>query len=358
MPENGRGRALYGSSLLPTKFEKDCIQDLSTASMWIIAGIPINVPQPGPEQPEEPRFRVFLTQTTPKLLLMELYSLQAFNMMDPDISGDVIFGMDAISNLMKQPKMLKDQPLAYVVQGAGPHFCPGGNPSPNSPPGHTVFTTTQYTGYMAFVRCRELALPGIAAMHGTVIGGGVAYSLNVCMRMATNATTFCFGNASRGAVPGMALSSNLHQTIGLPAAMSLYLTDSTFTAYGAMKAKYLSSIEVSTQSVKLKALQTARRVAASPGANMIPGIRPPLDMVRYSSEAHAINMSAKTGVLFANITVGPQTFANNNPQATEAEDRLANSKVVSAKAATTSRPQRKVSAGRPKRRVRREGAVH
>lgn len=355
VPPNGRGRSLWGSGLLPTKFEKACTKDLSMASMWIIAGIPVNTPQMGPDQPEDPRFRVFLTQTNPSLLMLELNSLSTFNMMDADLSGDVLYGMDCISKLMQNPKTSKNAPLAYTVQGTGPHFCPGGNPNPKATEGHTVFTSTQYTGYMCFVRCREMAIPGVAALTGSLVGGGVAYSLNVTMRMATNAATFCYGNASRGAVPGMVLSSNIPQCIGLAGAMDLYLTDSTLSAYAALKAKYLVGIETSNQAVKLKAAQVARRLAASPHSVQIAGIRPPLDMWRYASEAHAINMSAKTGVLFSSVST-------KTPVAQEAEDDGRGGQQPShaerdmqamAKASTKARPKRRPSAGRPKRRVRR-----
>lgn len=358
VPQNGRGRALWGSGLLPTKFEKACTKDLSMASMWIIAGIPVNVPQMGPDQPEDPRFRVFLTQTSPPVLLMELNSMSSFNMMDADLSGDVLYGMDCISKLMQNPKTAKNSPLAYTVQGVGPHFCPGGNPNPKATEGHTVFTTTQYTGYMCFVRCREMAIPGVAALTGSMVGGGVAYSLNVTARLATNAATFCYGNASRGAVPGMVLSSNVPQCVGLAGAMDLYLTDSTLSAYAALKAKYLLGVEGSNQAVKLKASQMARRLAASPHSIQIAGIRPPLDMFRYASEAHAINMSAKTGVLFSSVGAKAPVVQTEedeeggaHPAPTHADRDM--QAVAQAKASTKARPKRRPSAGRPKRRVRR-----
>jgi len=327
--------------------------------MWIIAGIPVNVPQMGPDQPEDPRFRVFLTQTSPPVLLMELNSISSFNMMDADLSGDVLYGMDCIQKLMQNPKTSKNSPLAYTVQGTGPHFCPGGNPNPKATEGHTVFTTTQYTGYMCFVRSREMGIPGVAALTGSLVGGGVAYSLNVTARLGTNAATFCYGNASRGAVPGMVLSSNVPQCIGLAGAMDLYLTDSTLSAYAALKAKYLIGVEASNQAVKLKAAQMARRLAASPHSIQIAGIRPPLDMFRYASEAHAINMSAKTGVLFASVGAQqPQpTFQTEDDEggaraAPSPADRDMQA-MAQAKASTKARPKRRPSAGRPKRRVRR-----
>lgn len=53
-----------------------------------------------------------------------------------------------------------------------------------------------------------------SAVHGFVVGGGVALMLNTVLRLASVTSTFSFGNLSRGMVPGMFLSHTLQSHIG------------------------------------------------------------------------------------------------------------------------------------------------
>lgn len=351
--QQARRRGGLGSTLLPAKYDTTAARSISMSTMWSLATYPINMPQYGPDLPEDPKFRVLLTQTTPPILLMELNAITTYNMMDPDLSAEVLYGMDCCSNLLQMPKSVKT-PLAYVVQGSGPHFCPGGNPNPANTPGHTAFTMTQYTNYFCFVRCRELAIPGVSALTGSMVGGGVAYSLNTTIRIGANTVSVCFGNLSRGAVPGMALSQNVPECLGLAGAMDLYLTDSSMSSYAALKGRYLVSMQVGNQGAKQEAIMMARRLAASPLSQRLVAIKPALDMHRYATEGHAINLSAKSGVLFSNVAKKPKSGV---PEKAEYEERAhaADEPVVELLPShgheiKLARPKR-----RPKRRARPKG---
>lgn len=254
----------------------------------------------GPDCPEDSRHRVLITKTTPPVLLLELNAVATFNMMDADTSQDILYGMDAVLQLLKSPKTV-NKPLAYVIQGSGPHFCPGGNPNPKLYPGHIALTVNQYAGYLPFIRCREIALPGICALHGSMVGGGVAYSLNNPVRFADSKASACFGNLSRGAVPGMVLSSNIPQALGLQGALDIYLTDSTYSTYACVKAGYLHGVQSSISGVKQEALKQARRLGQSPLGMRIVGIKPELDVERFGLEAWAIDLGARTEGVFRNV---------------------------------------------------------
>eukprot|EP00966_Prymnesium_polylepis_P009326 215107-Prymnesium_polylepis.2 len=68
---------------------------------------------------------------------------------------------------------------AFVLQAVGPHFCVGGNPYENY--AHARLPALAGDLLLAARSCcrlRELAGPSIAAVHGHVVGGGVALALN------------------------------------------------------------------------------------------------------------------------------------------------------------------------------------
>jgi len=291
-----------------------------------------------------------VTQTTPPILLLELNAVATFNMMDPDTSQDINFGMDAVLQLLKMPKSQKERPLGYVIQGSGPHFCPGGNPNAKLHQGHIKATTTQFSGYLPFIRCREMGIPGICALHGSLVGGGVAYSLNNPLRFADSKASACFGNLSRGAVPGMVLSTNLPQAIGMANAMDIYLTDSTFSAYALVKAGYLHGVQAGIQSTKQEALKQARRLAESPMGQRIVGIKPMLDTERFAIEAWCIDLAGRLEGIFRNVGgKGPAGQPETVDSAPKAETDLAIPKQEDWNEwrARQAKPKK-----RPKRRVR------
>ncbi|CAJ1332904.1 unnamed protein product [Effrenium voratum] len=161
-----------------------------------------------------------------------------------------------------------------------------------------------------------MGLPGICALHGSLVGGGVAYSLNNPVRFADNKASACFGNLSRGAVPGMVLSSNIPQALGLQGALDIYLTDNTYSSYACVKAGYLHGIQGSIQATKQEALKQARRLGQSPAGMRIVGIKPELDVERFGLEAWCIDLGARTEGVFRNVGA-------KGPKEVEAEKKAA-----------------------------------
>lgn len=113
------------------------------------------------------------------------------------------------------------------IGGAGLHFCPGGYVQTNqrNVTLSSIATVATYVLYRCFVCMRSLQIHRIGALHGVVVGGGVALALHTHVRLGAAASTLSFGNLSRGAVPGMLLSVTLPRAHCLTFGLSMYQSD-------------------------------------------------------------------------------------------------------------------------------------
>jgi enoyl-CoA hydratase/carnithine racemase len=96
---------------------------------------------------------------------------------------------------------LRPLTLAVVLQAAGPHFSVGGNPySMRDSIAVTLagFAVSLREMYDGFLQMRSLLLPVVGAIHGTLVGGGVAGCLHADCLAADHASTFEHGNLVRG----------------------------------------------------------------------------------------------------------------------------------------------------------------
>mmetsp|Transcript_26182 Transcript_26182/g.57717 ORF Transcript_26182/g.57717 Transcript_26182/m.57717 type:complete len:937 (+) Transcript_26182:90-2900(+) len=253
----------------------------------------------GHEGDDEPLVRLLMAESSPPFILMELNSVSTFNMMDAGLAGDVTWAIQCIREACTRKGWSNLQPVAHVTSGAGPHFCPGGNPNPKQMPGLTPAQAGAYTNYLGFVGQRSTGCPTLSAGHGSMVGGGVAYALSGNIRGLASQTTIAFGNLSRGAVPGMHLSRTLPAAVGLSEAFHIYLADSTISAAAALKAQFALFVSRDVVSVKKDALQLGFSMARSPLLRKLPMIRDALPNTRFTDEATGINMAAATGLMFA-----------------------------------------------------------
>ncbi|CAJ1339539.1 unnamed protein product [Effrenium voratum] len=175
------------------------------------------------------------------------------------------------------------------LQGSGPHFCPGGNPHN---PGAALFQATPYAMFLAVLRLKGLGL--VAALHGFVLGGGLAMAMLAELRAIDRSASVCLGNLSRGMVPCMLLSLLL-PGIGLLQAMDLYLTDDVLPA-AAWQELSLDFVADGPHQAKAMALQLARRRACGQGQGLG---RLGSDCERFSREAAALQLSLRCERPFA-----------------------------------------------------------
>lgn len=280
-----------------------------------------------PEVIEEPPFRAYVRQAQPVVMLLELNSVATFNMMDPTLGLEVNRAMDSIQMQFRKTQSNASVPMALLIQGSGPHFCPGGNPAPIIPAGATPFFVHMFNAYLPFVRCRELQIPTICSSHGSQVGGGVAYALNCTMRVAPSTTTVAFGNLSRGAVPGMFLSQTITSKLGLSAAMTSYLTDSTWSAYAALENSFFDRVYPSREVARSSSFLMAKQLAASSASAAFGKISPSLDMGRFAAETVGITLGAKTGEMFSKFKqVGIKPLAPSESEETPTKDDVAGKK--------------------------------
>ena len=158
---------------------------------------------------------------------------------------------------------------SMVLQGAGAHFCTGGFVkedkfqfavySSDVPDALSVLQEISDMSSIA-ARLRALPIPTLAAVHGKVIGGGLALCLAVDWRVSTNDTRFVFGNISRGMSPIFMLSRSLPLTVGWGCAMRMYLEDNVVTANTALENCLINSTTDAQFEAKQLALNMAKSV--------------------------------------------------------------------------------------------------
>ncbi|CAE7200277.1 echA12, partial [Symbiodinium sp. CCMP2456] len=295
-----RKRQLIGTGLLPSQYNRMTdvrCGNYTIAYWWSMAHSWTNkFGLSGFGEVEDQKCRALLSQSSPPVLLLELNSKHTFNMLDPVLCTDFLFMMDAYHLHISRCKSRSAMPLAAVLQGAGPHLCPGGNHHPVAPPGATPYQMASHSvGSLFIVRMKELSIPSVVAITGNAIGGGVAVSLNCTERVITQNGSAAFGNLSRGACPIMFLSKHLPQHVGLTAAIDIYLTDSTVSACAVQKAGLASRIAVDNKSTKATALALARKMASFPTARLSVTVQPALSFQRYDDEAYGIYTCGRMG---------------------------------------------------------------
>jgi hypothetical protein len=80
---------------------------------------------------QEMYVRGIVAGTSPALALIELNKVASFNMMDLDLAADLNYVLDVVCYCVSVPTSDGQRcSPSLIMQGAGPHFCPGGNPRP------------------------------------------------------------------------------------------------------------------------------------------------------------------------------------------------------------------------------------
>lgn len=207
--------------------------------------------------------------------------------------------------------------LGLVLQGSGPHFCPGGNVNANIREGETAFTLAPFTGFVAEMRLRQSmggSLTGsatssasdvwwvVCSLHGLVQGGGLAMSQVVDFRVCDAEASISLGNLSRGAVPCILLSGTLPLIFkSLAEAMAFYLEDVILDSSAALVLDLVQEVQPTVLATKEAAFRQAMETLPT-AAWQMSVLRPVVDVKRFAQEAYALQLSLKCGEAFQTVT--------------------------------------------------------
>ena len=155
---------------------------------------------------------VRLSFTATRAAILELNDTAHFNALGAELCSDLRKAIE----FTRQRADLR----GVVLQAAGPHFCIGANPHAKHvdvPLAELAEELLEVARSCHSLRC--LSAPVVAAVHGHVVGGGIALSLNVAYRICEEQTTFEHGNLPRGVCPIAEFSQTLLRSVGRSAAM-------------------------------------------------------------------------------------------------------------------------------------------
>ena len=134
---------------------------------------------------------------------LELNDASHFNALSSEMASDMQM---AVRWLAAQDK---GSITGALVQGAGEHFCPGGNPYRMLASFATALPAAARASidlFDGFCRLRTLPMPVSCAAHGAVLGGGLAICVLTDCVACTDAATLQVGERSRGIYPAGLLS--------------------------------------------------------------------------------------------------------------------------------------------------------
>lgn len=168
--------------------------------------------------------------------------------------------------------------LAVVLQGSGRHFCAGGDLRSVRDSAHGDEQAAQHqVGELArvlgraLVTLRDLPVPIIAAVHGSVAGAGLAVMLSADLVLADQDATFHFAYPKVGLTPDCGLSVLLPAVLGQRGATQFVLSGSS-GAQSALRAGLLDEVVTPgglARAVDARVQAIADQPAAGPSLRML-----------------------------------------------------------------------------------------
>ena len=226
---------------------------------------------------------------------LELYDPHHFNSFSYALGDDFASAVACLAGLQSI--------RGAVLQGAGQHFSVGGNPYRSSEFASVPLPTLSRTVrelYVGFLRLRGLRAAVACAVHGTVVGGGLAACLNCDYTIAAATTSFQHGNLSRGVCPLGLLSQTFVQTVGRGRALEIYLQDAKLTCETAVEIGLVDEMRDDFDGTQARARDIASLAADHEAVSLaLRSTRAQVDPQIQALEAlgHAACQKANSGLL-------------------------------------------------------------
>ena len=208
---------------------------------------------------------VRLDVTADGVAVLELNDPSRYNAETPELLAALRARVMEVDALVNEGKV-----KSLVLQGVGPHFCTGAWAPDQSNDFLPGFGSVDNIGSLDLVAeaseiallIRNLPVPTFAAVHGTLVGGGLALALTVDFRVCAKDTYFNFGNLPRNMSPLFMLSRSLPFTVGWGYAMKMYLEDMLIAADSALQLGLVHSIVQCPGTAKEIASELAKTAAS------------------------------------------------------------------------------------------------
>ena len=204
---------------------------------------------------QDPHVALFREGTT---AVIELQDPSHFNAFSAALGEDM-------SRIVEHARSLTGV-TSMVMRGAGPHFSIGGNPySSRGVSSDVALASAQFALnlrmlYDGFLQLRTLPIPITCAVHGTLVGGGIAGCLHADWIVAEACSMFEHGNLVRGVcVLGM-LSQTFPRAVG-HYAPSIYLQNTQINAVVANHLGLIHAVSMGVAATKERASLVARQAA-------------------------------------------------------------------------------------------------
>jgi 2-(1,2-epoxy-1,2-dihydrophenyl)acetyl-CoA isomerase len=205
---------------------------------------------------------------------LELNRPESFNALDVPLARALTEAVGQASD--------DDDVKVVVLTGRGRAFCAGGDVkmmarAQDVSRAVQELATAAHQGILALY---ELTKPVVAAVHGSVAGGGLGLSCAADLMLAGRSTKFVSAYAGIAVTPDCSLSWALPRAIGARRALRVLLLNEPFSATEAMEWGLVTEVHEDDEVLEA-GLALARKLAASPAAAALGRTR---RLVRDSAE--------------------------------------------------------------------------
>lgn len=149
------------------------------------------------------------------------------------LSRDVIFDLDRAVSSFEADRSLR----ALILMAAGRTFVAGGDIGAFDEPG---FSTEPFNRVLA--RIEALERPVVAALHGTVLGGGLELALACHWRVATEGVQLGFPEVKIGLIPGSTGTQRLPRLIGVEKALEMISSGRSIGSRAALREGLIDAV--------------------------------------------------------------------------------------------------------------------